>query len=85
MADIDVDEAGLAVSVQVAEDVGAVAGRQDPEKGVAVVGLEVFDDLGEAAGVVVGEEVAQGGDFAVVDQLAEVGHQERMSHGRLES
>ena len=32
-------------------------------------------------GVMIGEEVAQAGDFAVADQLAEVGHQERMSHG----
>ena len=52
-----------------------------PEQGVAVVGLEVVDDLGEPARVVLGEEVAQDGDFAVADQFAEVGHQERMSHG----
>ena len=32
-------------------------------------------------GMVLGEEVAQDGGFAVADQLAEVGHQERMSHG----
>ena len=75
------DKAELAVFVQVTEDVSAIAGRQDPEKGVAVVGLEVLDDLGEPPGVVVGEEVAQGGDLAVADQFAEVGHQERMSHG----
>ena len=78
------DEAELAVVVEVAEDIGAIARRQDPEEGVAVIRLEVLDDLGEPARVVVGEEVAQGGDFTVADQLAEVGHQERMSHGRLE-
>ena len=75
------DEPDLAVVVEVAEDLGAVARRQDAEQGVAVVGLEVLDHLGDPAGVVLGEEVAQAGDFAVADQLAEVGHQERMSHG----
>ena len=67
--------------VEVAEDLGAVAGRQDAEEGVAIVGLEVLDHLGEPARVMLGEEVAQAGDLAVVDQLAEVGHQQRMSHG----
>ena len=45
--------------------------------------LEVFDHLGDPAGVMLGEEVAQAGDLSVADQLAEVGHQERMSHWTL--
>ena len=53
------DEADLAVGLEVAEDLGAIARGQDAEQGVAVVGLEVLDHLGEPAGVVVGEEVAQ--------------------------
>ena len=75
------DEPSLAVFVQVAQDLGAIARGQDPEEGVAVVGFEVLDELGEPARVMLDEEVAQAGDFSVVDQLAEVGHQERMSHG----
>ncbi len=55
------DEPELAVFIQVAEHIGAIAGRQDAEEGVAVVGLEVLDDLGEPARVVLGEEVAQDG------------------------
>ena len=44
------------------------------------VGLEVLDDLGDVGGVVVAEEVAEDGVLAGVDQLAEVGHQQRVSH-----
>ena len=54
------DDPVLAVGVEVAEDLGPVAGQQDAEEGVAVVGLQVLDQLGDARRVLVLDEVAQG-------------------------
>ena len=74
------DEPDLALGAEVAQDLGAVARQQDPEQGVAVLGLQVLDQLGDPPRVLVLEEFAQGGDFSALDQFAEVGHQERISH-----
>ena len=74
------DDPVLALGAEVAQDLGAVARQQDPEQGVAVLGLQVLDQLGGPPRVLVLDEFAQGGDFAALDQLAQVGHQERVSH-----
>ena len=55
----------LAIFIQVTENVGTFAGRQYTEKRIAIVGLEILDDLRRAGRVVVlGEEVAQDSRFA---------------------
>ena len=74
------DDPVLALGAEVAQDLGAVARQQDPEQGVAVLGLQILDQLGGPPRVLVLDEFAQGGDFSALDQFAQVGHQERVSH-----
>ncbi len=75
------DELLLAIFFEVVQDRGAVARGQDVEDGVGILVFEVFHQLGQTRGVMLDEEVAQAGDFSVLDQLAEVGNEERIMHG----
>ena len=47
------------LGVQIAEDLGPIAGQEDAEERVAVLGLEVLDQLGDSRRVLVLDEVAQ--------------------------
>src|SRR5262249_43883032 len=74
------DQVGLAIVVQIGKDLGAIPGWEYGEKGIGFRSFQVFHQLGDAAGVILGEVVGETGNLAFVDQLAEVWHQERISH-----
>ncbi len=67
-------------AVEVAQHLGAEPRREQAEDRVPLGRLQVLDHLGDVGGVVIAEEVAQRVGLAGLDQLAEVGHQQRVPH-----
>jgi len=74
-----VDDADLPLGVDVAHDRRLEPVGEDGEDRVPLVLVHVFDHLGDVRRVLLGEEVAEGGDLARLDQLPEVGHEQRIS------
>ena len=74
------DNPHLALGVEVAEDLGPEPRWEQVEDRVPLAGLEVLDHLGDVGGVLIAEEIAQRRCLAGLDQLAQVGHQQRISH-----
>ena len=50
------------------------------EDRVPLAGLEVLDHLGDVGGVLIAEEIAERRCLTGLDQLAQVGHQQRIPH-----
>ena len=75
---LDVND--LPVGAEIAQHVGPSPRGQHSEDLITFFRIEVFNDLGGLGGVMVPEEITQGGRFARPDQFAKVGHQQRVSH-----
>jgi hypothetical protein len=74
------DDAILAFGRKITQDLGTIARGQDAKQLVAVADIKIFDQFGRSARVLALNEVAKGGKFSTLDQLAEVGHKKRISH-----
>jgi len=72
------DDVDLAVAVEVAEHLRTAACGQELEDRVTLGRFQVLDHLGDVSGVMIAKEVAKHRRLAGLEQLAEVGHQQRI-------